>query len=216
MKPATPSSRSRLIALGSAILLIAAAFIAARMTADKGFFSFSPPATTEMPNPEADVHGPAGALQLYRTFYTAWATMILLFPALVYFWYRKRSETAGRRWLLYWTASYIVFLVHLWCAMSGFFGGDFEKMTHTSRVSAFWPDLIVAAWWGVDIIVAWTQKTDRRWIEIQRVIVHLAVFILFVAGSASEGEVLASKVLGYTLAATVLGALVRRYLRKEV
>lgn len=110
-------ARSWYIALGTTALLLAAAFIMARTTVDRNFFSFSPPSTPDNSAPPADVLDQAGALRLYQTFYTAWATMILLFPALIWFLFRKQSETAARRWLLFWTVSYVAFLVHLYWAL---------------------------------------------------------------------------------------------------
>ena len=41
------------------------------------------------------------------------------------------------------------------------------------------PDLFLAAWWGLDVILAWTLADNIKWVRVQRGAVHLLAFLMF-------------------------------------
>lgn len=188
--------------------MLAAAIIAGGFAEGQKIFALYTPAAEGRP-PVYDVRNAGQKIALYRCFYTAWATLILLIPALVFFWFRRRSEKAFLWWQVFWTVSYAAFLVHFFWATMIFFEGDWQAMQNTTRVKAFWPDIIVTVWWGIDVLLSWLIKKENRLIGVQRVAVHLAVFTLFALGALMKGEVLFSKILGVSLVAAVLFALVQ-------
>ena len=65
-------------------------------------------------------------------------------------------------------------------------------------------DTVFAVWWVVDVLLAWFYRSDALWVRAQRVLVHLLAFILFFMGAAREGELAASRTLGWLLAAGVV------------
>ena len=197
-----PTVRELSTVVVALVLLLGLAFVAASLTKDAQIFSLSPPDSDT-----ADISEDQ-KLDLYRTFYTAWAALILVTPALCTFLYRRTSQLAARYWLAFWSASLVVFLVHFYWAVVIIFDAKWERILETTRVSQPWPDALLALWWVVDVIIAWTLPTERLWIRIERALVHLLAFILFFAGSALEGEILASRVLGVLLALGVLIAVV--------
>jgi len=105
----------------------------------------------------------------------------------------------------FWTTSYIAYIIHLAVSMFWFFEGDFSAMTSSTRVSAFWPGMVIVLWWGLDIALAGTQA---KWVTVQRVMIHVLVFVLFVGGSAVKGETALIQLMGWALFGTGLGALV--------
>jgi hypothetical protein len=174
-----------LIAAVCLVLILGGAFLAASLTQGKPVFSLVPP-DGGAPDISAERR-----IDLHRTFYTAWAALILVTPALCTFLFRRTSETAARYWLAFWTASYIAFLVHFYWAVSVFFDNDWARILHNNRmrVSAPIPDTIFAVWWGLDVLLAWlVQRSEALWIRIQRALIHLAAFVLFFLGSVKEGE----------------------------
>ncbi len=192
--------------------LIALAFWAATVFEGSGLLSTVPPATEANPNPQPDTDETT-ILALYQSAFTAWAALILLIPAYAYY----LSQGANRAWLVFWTVSYLAYLVHLYVSAFLFFGGDFAWMTSSSRVSAFWPGMLLIPWWGVDIALAF-KGLEARWVRLQRGILHLGTFVLFFGGSAIKGETITIKALGVALALVAVVSVIKprlSVLRKE-
>lgn len=98
----------------------------------------------------------------YRVVLSIWAAILLLTPALCFHVF-SRSRAANTYWRFFWTFAYLAFLVHLYWAIFGTFGGDLGAMFHSSEglapnrcrvIENPGPDLVLAAWWGVDVILA--------------------------------------------------------------
>lgn len=197
---ARPTAKEMSVALVCLVLVLGGAFLAASLTQGKPVFTLSPPGGT----PE-DVFGESQRLNLHRTFFTAWATLILVTPALCAFLFRRTSESAARYWQAFWTVSFVAFVVHFFWAVSVLFDNDWGRILGAhKRVSAPILDTVVAAWWGLDVLLAWLVRDERAWVRIQRVLVHAAVFVLFFLGSAREGELGWSVALGVAMGVAVL------------
>ncbi|MCY4179802.1 MAG: hypothetical protein OXC60_09850 [Litoreibacter sp.] len=184
------------------LALLVFAFALANYTQDMALLSLTPPPTDANPNPGPDVT-PDRVFSLYLSAYTAWAALILLIPAYVFVWFQSRYQS----WLAFWAASYVAYVVHLYISAFWFFEGDFTAMTTSSRVSAFWPGMVILVWWGVDVLIGLALATGR-WVTIQRVIVHLLVFVLFVGGSAVKGETTTIQLMGWAFFGAGVGAMV--------
>ncbi|HKU75232.1 MAG TPA: hypothetical protein VJR02_15075 [Pyrinomonadaceae bacterium] len=201
-----PTARQLLVAVICFVIVLGGAFLAASLTQEKEIFSLSPPAEK---NALADVQVPPDIretqrLDLHRTFFTAWAAIILVTPALCTFLFRRSSRSAAGYWLAFWTVSFIAFLIHFYWAVAVIFSSDWCRIFNTTRVSAALPDLIFTFWWGLDVVRAWFVQSEERFIRIERALVHLFAFVLFFAGSALEGEIWWSKALGFAMATAVL------------
>lgn len=193
-----PGRRATLVAALGAALLLAAAFAAARWTQEIPLFSLQPPgggAADMLPSQRQDLH---------TTFFTIWAALILALPALCLLPFRERSATAARCWLAFWTAALAVFLVHFYWAVTVIFGNDWSRILHTPRVSAPRLDTVFAAWWVLDLLIAWLWRSEALWVRVQRWGVHALALLLFFMGAAREGELAASRTLGWLLAAGVV------------
>ena len=187
-------------ALVLGLLLSGGALLAAWFTQGQPLFSLLPPGGSV-----ADVR-PEQRFDLHATFFTVWATIALITPALCLFPFARHSETAGRYWLVFWTVALLAFAIHFYWAVVLVFGNDWSRILNTPRVSAPRLDTVFAVWWVVDVLLAWFWRSDALWVRAQRVGVHLLAFILFFMGAAREGELLLSRVIGYTMAAVVLVA----------
>ncbi len=163
--------------------------------------SLIPPPTDANPTPVADV-SPDRVLSLYQSAFTAWAALLLLIPAYIFVWFRTHYTS----WLAFWAVSYLAYVIHLYVSAFWFFEGDFQAMTNSSRVSAFWPGMVILIWWGMDVAIG-LRRTHAKWVTVQRVIVHVLVFVLFVGGSAVKGETAMIQLMGWALFGAGVGAL---------
>lgn len=201
-----PTARQMLTAVICLVVVLGGAFLTASLTQDKAIFSLSPPAGKKAP-PNVQVPpdmSETQRLDLHRTFFTAWAALILVTPAFCTFLFRHSSKSAAGYWLAFWTVSFIAFLIHFYWAVVVVFGSDWNRILNTTRVSAALPDTIFTIWWGVDVLLAWLIQSEGVVVRIQRVLVHVFGFILFFAGSALEGEIWWSKALGFAMGAAAL------------
>lgn len=197
------------LAWGSGALLMTTAVLLSWATFDTDLLSRIPPATAADPAPAADV-APGAEWPLYLSATTAWAALLLLIPAYVAVWQRRRSARARAIWRAFWSVAFLAYMVHLLVSMGLFFQWDFAGMTSSSRVSAFWPGMAIAVWWPVDL---WLLRfEDAGWITAQRVALHVVTFVLFVGGSLVKGELPVVKVMGAALLIAALIGLGRRLL----
>jgi len=152
---------------------------------------------------------------LHLTFFTIWASLLLATPALALFPAIRQSARTYRAWRIFWTASLLVFAVHFYWATVVIFGNDWQRILHTPRVSAPRLDTVFALWWLVDVILAWTWRTDAWWLRLQRLGVHLLAFVLFFMGAAREGELVASRALGWSMVVVVAAGLIAWLARRR-
>src|SRR3712207_418445 len=99
------------LAVAAACLLVAlgGAFLAASLTRDSHIFSLSPPSEEGAP-PNVPVPPDlkeSQRLDLHRTFFTAWAALLLAAPAFCAFLFRRSSASAAGYWLAFWTAGLV-------------------------------------------------------------------------------------------------------------
>ena len=204
-----PSSRALRTAGLALLALVGLAFAAAYWTRQMPLFSLLPPDGSVPDFTDAQRQ------DLHRTFFTIWAALVLAAPALALFLWRRESALLGSLWRAFWTASLLAFAVHFYWAVVVMFGNDWSRILHTPRVSAPRLDTVFAVWWCVDVALAWLYRGEPLWVRVQRWLVHMLAFILFFMGAAREGELLASRALGWGLATVVAAAaaavLVRRW-----
>lgn len=206
----TSSSRTMATPLTLAGLALALCFGAAWWSRDLTLFSLTPPG-----GGPADV---AAALRqdLHLTFFTIWASLLLATPALALFPSIRQSARVYQAWRIFWTASLLVFAVHFYWATVVIFDNDWQRILNTPRVSAPRLDTVFALWWVVDVLLAWTARTDAGWLRLQRLGVHLLAFVLFFMGAAREGELAASRALGWLMAVVVAAGLIAWLARRRV
>lgn len=176
-------------------------FAAAWWTREVPLFSLAPPGAGP-----ADV-SVSQRQDLHVTFFTIWASLLLATPALSLFPSIRRSPRAYQWWRIFWTSSLLLFSVHFYWATVVIFGNDWQRILHTQRVSAPRLDTFFALWWVLDVALAWKLGSDAWWLRAQRAGVHLLAFLLFFMGAAREGELAASRALGWSMVVVVVAGI---------
>jgi hypothetical protein len=189
------------LALAAICLLVAvaAAYAGASATQTQDLFSLTPPPSKGAPAGTVVAPDTTSRLVLHRTAFTAWAALVLAAPALCAFLFRRTSGW----WLAFWTVGFAGFAVHVYWAVFMFFGGDWNRMMHSTRVSVPITDTLFTLWWGVDVLLAWMTVGEGKLIAVERWLVHLMAFILFFAGAALQGDLALSRALGWGLLTAV-------------
>lgn len=167
------------------------------------------------PLPAAD--GSVRAAVLQRTFFTAWSTMLVLLPAVVTFWRRRQAARAAAVWRVYWTMGYVAYAIHLVWAVGLFFRFDLTRMLHSPEfVTVPRLGMVVTVWWGIDVLLAWRSPAEPRWLQAQRIVIHVLIVGLFIAGSLLEGSFAVSRAFGALLVAGVVAGIVARLRHSRV
>ncbi len=170
----------------------------------------------------AVAHGAAALLPLppahaydrfhHYVIFTIYACIILLTPALCFHIF-SRADASNSYWRAFWTFAYLALLVHLAWAFFGSCGSSVDAVFHHTqlpkcRVDHPRPDLFLAAWWGMDVILAWTLADNIKWVRVQRGAVHLLAFLMFFGAFvlADKAEI-GARLLGIMMTITVIGCL---------
>lgn len=152
----------------------------------------------------------------YRVILTIWATILLVTPALCFHVF-SRADAPNSYWRAFWTVGYLAFLVHLYWTVAATFHFDFHEIFHSQQGMAVDPERVVqhpaadfflTAWWGLDVLLAWTVA-DSKWVRVQRGAVHVLAFVMFfgafvLASKATMG----AHALGIMMALAVLASFV--------
>jgi hypothetical protein len=150
----------------------------------------------------------------YRIVFTIWVATILLTVALC-FYALRRPGAPSNYWLFFWTFSYLAYLFHFYWSAGVLFGWDFAEILHSKIginpdpekvVCNPVPDLILTAWWGLDVLLAWVVLSNWRWLRIERGAVSLFALVAFFGATvlaAKAGP--AIRVLGILMALSVAG-----------
>ena len=195
---ARPTPRHLTVAALCLVVAVGTAFVAASVTRNERIFSLSPPVKEGVSQSVTSNDIPeTRRLDLHRTFFTAWAALLLVTPALCLFPFHRTSPKAAGYWLAFWTAGFLAFLVHLYWAIFVIFDGDWSRIATSPRVSAPVIDIVFAAWWGLDVLLVWIVPRESRFIKLERAVIYMMAAALFVAGSAIEGEIWLSKAIGF-------------------
>jgi hypothetical protein len=150
-------------------------------------------------------------LLYYRTIFTIWVTILLLTPALCFHVF-SRADGPNTYWRAFWTFSYLAFLTHLYWTIVATYHLNWYLIFHSQArtgvdprtvVEHPGPDLFFAAWWGLDVLLAWLVS-DHKWVRVQRGAVHLVAFIVFFSAFtlAAKASIVAN-LLGIVMALAV-------------
>jgi hypothetical protein len=154
---------------------------------------------------------PTDDVTLSRTVYTIWATIVLVTPALVAFILPSDSEHIRATWILFWTLSFIVYVVHMGYALFGVYGGSGEAFMRGQGAFPAVINVIFTAWWALDVGLAWLYRptVSPRWLTGERVGAHVFVALTFVVSTLvlKHGVV---NVIGAAMTACIIVALLSR------
>jgi hypothetical protein len=174
-----------------------------------------------------DTRGPAvssHSVDYYRVIFTLWSAVVLVTPALCFHIF-SRSDTPNSYWRAFWTFAYLALLVHIYWAVSGTCAGDWQLVFNSKIASPTHPECVVehpgpdfflAAWWGLDVLLAWLVSDNIKLIRAQRGALHVLVFsMVFGATVLASKAGIVAHLLGIIMALAVLGSLVLRVIIRE-
>jgi hypothetical protein len=124
---------------------------------------------------------PIGApdLALSRAILSIWLASLLLIPAICLYVLPGGSAAQRRYARLFWTFSYLAYMVHFWFAAFVIFGGVAGTFEHMRRPIAA-TNFFLTGWWTLDVLVAWLAPPERTWVRVERAAAHAFVFLVFV------------------------------------
>jgi hypothetical protein len=168
--------------------------------------------------------GDAHTVDYYRVIFSIWATILLATPALCFHIF-SRSDAPNCYWRAFWTFGYLAFLVHVYWAVWGTCGGDWNVVFHSKVATAAYPECLVehpgpdfflTAWWGLDVVLAWLLSDNIKWLRAERGAVHVLAFVMFFGAFvlATKAGIVAH-LLGILMAIVVVGCLVLRLIVQE-
>jgi hypothetical protein len=172
----------------------------------------------EIPAPHTTVY--------YSIVFAIWVATALLTVALC-FYALKRSGVPSNYWVIFWTFSYLAYLVHFYWAAGVLFGWDFAAILGSKIginpdpekvVCNPIPDLILTGWWGVDVLLAWViYSGNPRWLRIERGLISLFALVAFFGATvlaAKAGPVV--RVIGIIMLVSVLSCYLLRIVMRPL
>ncbi len=159
----------------------------------------------------------------YRVIFTIWATTLLLTLALCFHVF-SRSDTPNSYWRAFWTFGYLALLTHLYWAVFGTCHHDFGTIFHRPGAPAYpeclvehpGPDFFLAAWWGLDVVLAWLVADNIKWVRVQRGAVHLLAFTMFFGATVLAVKAgIVAHLLGILMLLAAVGCFVLRLIVRE-
>src|SRR5215475_4817439 len=122
-------------------------------------------------------------LYYYLTINTIFVSILLLIPAISAY-VLRRPAGAGPCWLMFWTAAWLFFALHLWFGVDGVLGSVarvFHDDVTPPRVTNPTGDTVTAVWWTADVLVAWwivlAKAPVPRWVHMERGVLHGIIFV---------------------------------------
>ena len=117
----------------------------------------------------------------YLTINTIFVSILLLIPAISA--YVLRRQAGGPCWLMFWTAAWLFFALHLWFGVHDVLGSIelvFRDTQKPSRVANPGGDTVMSLWWTADVVIAWVialaARPTPRWARIERWLLHNVIF----------------------------------------
>ncbi len=166
----------------------------------------------------------------YRIVFTIWVATVLLTVALC-FYALRRPNAPSNYWVLFWTFSYLAYLLHFYWSVGALFGWDFtskDGILH-SRIGVNpdpekvvcnpIPDLVLTVWWGLDVLLAWLvfARSCPKWVRMERGAVSLFAFAAFFGATVlatKAGPIV--RVLGVLMLLSVLFCYVLRIIMRPL
>jgi hypothetical protein len=138
-----------------------------------------------------------------RLIYSIWVTIVLMTPAICLFVLPNATPARRNYWLLFWTFSFLAYMVHFYYAVFVHYHGSIREVYASQGVRIATSNFLVTAWWGFDVVLAWFVDSQSKWIRVQRVLAHIYIPLTFFIASVVifKGFV---NVLGIAMTASIL------------
>ncbi len=121
----------------------------------------------------------------FMTVYAILVSILMLIPATAAFVVR-RPGGPGPVWLMFWTAGWLAFAIHLAFGIDRVLGGVrwiFHDTAVPPRVTHPVGDTLISLWWTADVALAWMIGFRPPWVQIQRGLLHAVLFVAALGSS---------------------------------
>lgn len=159
--------------------------------------------------------GTAGVVDHYRVDFTLWVVTVLTTSALCSYIFLRPGGRSGY-WIGFWTGGYLAYLIHVYWKAAEVAVPNSRGLFQDLVWAVGWWGLVLAVWWTVDVILAWTIPSDRKWVQIQRGGLHLFAFAVLFAMTVLASVVdISTRLLGLLMALVVVTCFVLRLVVRE-
>jgi hypothetical protein len=110
---------------------------------------------------------------------TVRVTMVLFAVAMCFFVLPDTSGKNARSWLLFWSLSFVSYLVHVYFSFVLFFHTSIGEFYSSQGVFVATTNIIITVWWLCDVLLSWLSTSDAKWIRMERIIIHLLILFTF-------------------------------------
>jgi hypothetical protein len=155
---------------------------------------------------------------LYRAHSTALTSAVMTLPALWLFLLRAGRRPLGQAWRLWWTAGWLLIVIHLWWGLGVLHDWDVGSVFARQGFWIAGPIFLLEIVWTIDVILAWTR---RDWAEArggflawQWVVWAITAANYFVSLMIFRNDI-ESVWLGAALTAVLVFGLLRRLAEEE-
>jgi hypothetical protein len=151
---------------------------------------------------------------------TVRVTMVLFGVATCLYVLPGDSQQKFSYWLLFWSLSFLSYLIHVYFSFVLYFHGSFSDFYTAQGAFVATTNLFISAWWLCDFILAWFGDSSLPWIRVQRTGIHLLILFTFFLSTvifhAVDNKETFVVVLGVLQALSVLIAFIIRLRAKKV
>ena len=117
-------------------------------------------------------------LALYRAILTIWVSTLLLIPALCLYTLPSSGSCQANLARLFWTFSYLAYMVHFWYAGFVIFGG-IAGILENMRPPIAITNLVLTAWWTLDVVLTWAVRSDGLVVRLEQILARTLIFLVF-------------------------------------
>ncbi|WP_299821101.1 hypothetical protein [uncultured Roseibium sp.] len=152
-----------------------------------------------------------GALELGRTKLTIWATTFLLVPALAFWLFRTTNRAIANLGYLFWTAAWVVFLLHAYWAIFIIFDGIADTFVQQGTLIAGGNFFLLAVW-TLDVAMIWLlpARFQSYWVQlVARLLAFLIFALTLVALRGGSIQILGFVFTGILVAGALVRAIVQ-------
>jgi hypothetical protein len=145
-----------------------------------------------------------------RTVYTIWVAAVLVTPALCAFALPGDSHRKRTTWLLFWTLSFIAYVVHMGYAIFAAYHSSWREFVQGQGVFPAIVNVVFTALWATDVSLSWFYHREAHWLRVERIATHVFVGLTFIASTVflKHGFV---NVIGVMLTGSIIVCLAMRY-----
>ncbi|RMH51903.1 MAG: hypothetical protein D6686_03435 [Alphaproteobacteria bacterium] len=100
----------------------------------------------------------AGDVALFRAHATAWMSALMAMPAMWHFLRRAGRRPLGQSWRLWWTAGWLMIVIHMWWGLGALHQWDAASVFARQGLAIAGPTFLLELVWTVDVVLAWTRR----------------------------------------------------------